>query len=446
MIGDDIYSLVAELYPICRSITGDGVRQTLRILRRHVPLEIYEVPSGTQVFDWHVPQEWNIRDAYIADPAGRRIVELRRHNLHVWSYSSPVRTKMRLAELRPRLHTLPDRPDWIPYRTSYYNAAWGFCLSQRQLESLREDEEYEVVVDSTLGPGSLTYGELYLPGRSQSEILFSAHVCHPSLANDNLSGIAVLIFLAAELARRNDRRHSLRFLFIPGTIGSITWLARNQDKVGRIRHGLVVSCVGDAGAFHYKRSRRGGETIDRVVGEVLADRGAPHEVVDFSPYGYDERQFGSPGFDLPVGLFMRGMYGRFPEYHTSADDLDFVKPAALAESLETLLGVVDRLDRERTLVNTNPNCEPQLGRRGLYGRVGGHRSPRDFELAMLWVLNQSDGRHSLGDIARRSGLSPGLISEAADTLAGAGLLRDTDPEPGESWKSHQESTSPATSH
>ena len=421
-----MHALVRQLYPICRSITGDGVRQTLRTLERHVPLEIHEVPSGTQVFDWHVPQEWNIRDAYVADSAGNRVIDFRGHNLHVWSYSSPVRTKMRLAELRPRLHALPDRPDSIPYRTSYYNAAWGFCLSQRHLDSMRDDQEYEVVVDSTLAPGSLTYGELYLPGRNKSEILLSAHVCHPSLANDNLSGIATLTFLAAELAKRQNRRHSLRFLFIPGTIGSITWLGQNQQIVKNIRHALVVSCVGDAGPFHYKRSPRGNETVDRVVAEVLAERRAPHQLLDFSPYGYDERQFASPGFDLPVGLFMRAMYGQFPQYHTSADNLDFVKPLALAESLDTLLAVVDRFDRERTYINTNPNCEPQLGRRGLYGAVGGHRSPKDLELAMLWLLNQSTGRQSLLDIARRANLPPALISEAADALAAAGLLRDTD--------------------
>lgn len=422
-VDEDMHRLIAELYPVCRSITGDGVRRTLECVRQHVPIELNEVPSGTAVFDWTVPDEWNVRDAYVANLRGERVIDFRRHNLHLVGYSVPVRAKLRLAELRPHLHSLPDRPDVIPYRTSYYKPTWGFCLAHRQLEAMADDE-YEVVVDSTLAPGHLTYGELHLPGATKDEVLFSAHCCHPSLADDNLSGIAVLTYLAAELARR-PRRHSFRFLFAPGTIGAITWLARNEAQAHRIRHGLCVSCIGDDAGFTYKRSRREDAAIDRAVAHVLAESGKAHKLIDFSPYGYDERQYNSPGFNLPVGLLMRSQYGTFREYHTSADNLDFVKPAALAESLDTLLGIVEALERNRTFVNTNPKCEPQLGRRGLYASVGGHASPKQFELAMLWVLNQSDGSNDLLRIAERAALPMAVVAEGAETLAKAGLLRET---------------------
>lgn len=420
--GQAMHDLIRRLYPICRSITGDGVRKTLRILQEQIPLETHEVPTGTPVFDWTIPNEWNIRQAYLADSSGRRIVDFASHTLHVVSYSTPVRAKMRLAELRSHLHALPDRPDAIPYRTSYYAPSWGFCLSQRQLDTL-VDDDYEVVIDSTLVPGHLTYGELLIPGKRREEILLSAHVCHPSLANDNLSGIALLTFLARHF-QANPLGHSLRVLFIPGTIGSITWLARNTEQARRIRHGMIASCVGDEGAFTYKRSRRGDAVIDRAAEQVLAESGKAHSIIEFSPYGYDERQFCSPGFDLPVGLFMRSQYGTFPQYHTSDDNLDFVTPAALGESLAFAQAILRIADRNTTYVNLNPHCEPQLGRRGLYGAVGGHASPKQFELAMLWVLNQSDGGNDLLGIARRSGLSFALVAQAADALLEHGLLRE----------------------
>jgi aminopeptidase-like protein len=288
------------------------------------------------------------------------------------------------------------------------------------------DGEYDVVIDATLAPGHLTYGELALAGESADEVLFSAHVCHPSLANDNLSGIAVLTFLAAELARRPRRRLSYRFLLAPGTIGAITWLAVNENTAARrVRHGLVLSCVGDSGGMTYKRSRRGNAAIDQTVAHVLAASGREHRILDFSPYGYDERQYNSPGLDLPVGLLMRSQYGTFPEYHTSADDLDFVRPAALAESLETCLAVVDVLERNRRYVNLNPKCEPQLGRRGLFAGVAGRASPKEFEMAMLWVLNLSDGGHDLLAIAERAKLAFGVVADAAEALAKAKLLRET---------------------
>ena len=418
-----MFDLVTELYPLCRSITGDGVRKTLEILRKRVALDVHEVPTGTSVFDWTVPKEWNVRDAYVAAADGRRVIDFKRSNLHVLGYSVPVRERMSLARLREHLFSRPDLPDAIPYRTSYYRETWGFCLSDRQLRAL-PDGEYDVVIDSTLAPGSLTYGECYLPGAEDDEVLLSCHVCHPSLCNDNLSGIAVVAALAEYLASR-PRRYSYRVLFIPGTIGSITWLARNEDRVSKIKHGLVVTGVGDRGAFTYKRSRRGDAEIDRVVAHVLRHADGPHRVIDFVPYGYDERQYCSPGFDLPVGCFMRTPHGEYAEYHTSADDLGFVTPAALEESLSACQRIVDVLEGNVRYANQNPKCEPQLGKRGLYRSLGGGLERASREMAMLWVLNLSDGRHTLLDIAERAALPFAAVRDAAAALAEQRLLKRT---------------------
>lgn len=420
--GEDMHRFIAEAYPICRSITGDGVRRTLGMLRERIPIEIFEVPSGTPVFDWTVPKEWNIRDAWIKDPTGRKVVDFQASNLHVLNYSVPVHEKLPLSELKKHLFTLPDKPDLIPYRTSYYREAWGFCLSHDQLQALPEGE-YEILIDSTLADGSLTYGELFLPGESDREVLLSTHVCHPSLCNDNLSGIAVMTWLAREMQAR-PRRYSYRFLFIPGTIGSITWLARNEERAGRIIHGLVAANLGDPGTFHYKKSRQGDAEIDRAVLAVLKASGEPFGVEDFVPFGYDERQYSSPGFNLAVGSLTRTPYGRYSQYHTSADNLDFVRPEALEGSLRTYLAVMDVLEGNRRYLNLNPKCEPQLGRRGLYRTIGGDDAGRARELALLWVLNLSDGHHALLDVAERSGMSFTAIREAADALLEVGLLRE----------------------
>ena len=418
--GRDMYDLIAELYPICRSITGEGFRSTLDTLARHLDLAVHEVPSGTRVFDWTVPREWNITDAYVETSAGERVIDFRASNLHVVSYSVPVDARMSLYQLRPHLHTLPEHPEWIPYRTSYYDDNWGFCLSQRQLDRLAEDE-YHVVIDSSLTDGYLTYGEYLVPGASAEEVLVSCHACHPSLCNDNLSGVALATWLAKALAG-SEPRYSYRFLFIPGTIGSITWLALNEATLPRVKAGLVLACVGDPGGLTYKRSRRGDTEIDRAVGHVLMTSGTDHEINEFSPYGYDERQFCSPGFDLPVGCLNRTPYARYPEYHTSADDLDFIRPDSLADSFKTCLAAFRVLEENATYLNQNPKCEPQLGRRGLYGAIGGRSDTQQFQLAMLWVLNLSDGAHSLLDIAERSELEFGLVTEATDALVRAGLL------------------------
>jgi aminopeptidase-like protein len=422
--GEELYKLVAELYPICRSITGDGVRRTLEIVDREIGgLEVSEVPTGTQVLDWTVPREWNVRDAWVANAAGERVIDFQASNLHLVSYSVPVRATMPLAGLKERLFILPDQPDLVPYRTSYYAERWGFCASRRLIDSLPEGD-YEVCVDTTLADGHLTYGERLVEGRTSDEVLVSCHVCHPSLANDNLSGIAVASRLARLLGEGPRPRYSYRFLFIPGTIGSITWLARNQDRVDRIRHGLVLSGVGDPGGFTYKRSRRGDAEIDRAVAHVLARSGRSHRVVDFSPYGYDERQFCSPGFDLPVGRLSRTEFATYPEYHTSADDLDLVSPAQLQDSLEVCREVVAVLEGNRRYRNLSPRGEPQLGRRGLYGSIGGRSDAEERQMAMLWVLNQSDGGRSLLDVAERSGLPLALLAEVAGLLEEAGLLAE----------------------
>jgi aminopeptidase-like protein len=420
--GARLFRLATELFPLGRSLTGDGVRQTLAVLARRIPLQAHEVPSGTRVFDWTVPDEWTVREAWLAAPDGRRVVDVRRSNLHLLQYSVPVRTRLSLAELQPHLHSLPEYPERVPYRTSYYTPAWGFCLAHRDREALREGQ-YEVCIDTTLAAGALTYGECFLPGESDDEVLISTHVCHPSLANDNLSGIVVATGLAEVLAARRERRYGYRFLFVPGTIGSITWLARNETRVGRIRHGLVLAGVGDPGPFTYKRSRRGAAEIDRVAAHVLAHGGWPHTLHDFSPYGYDERQYCSPGFDLPVGCLMRTPHGQYPEHHTSADDLAFVRPERLGESLEVALGIVDTLEANRVYVSQNPKCEPQLGRRGLYRSMGGVDSGAD-EMALLWLLNLADGRQSLLDVAERSGLALAALERAARALGEHGLVKE----------------------
>ncbi len=413
-----LHDLVRELYPICRSITGAGTRETMDIIDRFVRLQRTEVPTGTQVFDWEVPREWQIRDAYMANAAGERVIDFRNHNLHVVNYSSPVKARMSLEQLRPNLFSIPEHPDWIPYRTSYYRDSWGLCVAHRVLESLPQGE-YDVCIDATLEAGSLTIGEAVLPGASPDEVLVWAHVCHPSLCNDNLSAIAVACHLARELAMR-PRALTYRFVFAPTTIGAITWLALNEQRVDRIRHGLVLASLGDRGGFTYKRSRRGTADIDRVVEYVLRnEKGSAIE--DFSPYGYDERQFCSPGFNLPVGRLTRTPNGRYPEYHTSADNLEFVSEASMSASLQACLTICDTLEANHRYVNLLPKCEPRLGRRNLYSNLTG-RGPSEMEHAVLWVLNQSDGMIDLLGIAEKSGIPFQAIAQAARVLLDAELL------------------------
>ena len=422
--GKEMFQLIERLYPICRSITGDGVRETLRIIAENIGLDIHEVPSGTQVLDWQVPPEWNIRDAWIKDENGKVIVDFKDSNLHVLNYSIPVHKNLTLDELKPHLFTIPEYPSWIPYRTSYYNRNWGFCLSYDQFQGLG-DGLYEVMVDSALEPGSLTYGEYYHEGRLKEEVLFSCHVCHPSLCNDNLSGI-VIASKAAQLLSAIETKYSYRFLFIPGTIGSITWLSQNREKVKNIRHGLVLTLLGDDSPFHYKKSRTGKSEIDNIVESVLRQQTDDFKIIDFYPYGYDERQFSSPGFNLPVGRLSRKPHGEFPEYHTSADNLEFIKADRLSESLGVVLEIIDQLEKRKRYLNTSPYGEPQLGKRGLFKKIGGERESKAVEMAYLWLLNMSDGEHSIEFIRDISGLPEDVLEEAAHKLVDAGLLTDLD--------------------
>ncbi|MCB9134320.1 MAG: DUF4910 domain-containing protein [Anaerolineales bacterium] len=425
-LGETMHARMTELYPLCRSITGEGIRETLR--RLPIPLELHEVPTGTPVLDWTVPKEWNIRDAYVKNARGEKVIDFQAHSLHILNYSIPFRGVLSLEDLKPHLYTLPDYPDWIPYRTSYYAPNWGFCLRHRDLLAL-EPGDYEVVIDSTLEDGSLTYGEYYLPGETADdihptdEVLISVHSCHPSLCNDNLSGVMIATTLAQLLANV-PHRLSYRFVFVPGTIGSITWLALNEAKLPNIRHGLVLATVGDAGFLHYKRSRRGDAEIDRAVAHVLKTASAGFEIRDFSPYGYDERQYCSPGFNLPVGNLSRTPHGEFPEYHTSADNLEFVSPEYLADTLEKVLQVFEVLEGNGRYVNLSPKGEPQLGRRGLYGALGGRKDSKISEMAMLWVLNYSDGNYTLLEIAEKANLAFKYMRRAADALLAAGLLKE----------------------
>jgi aminopeptidase-like protein len=421
-VSQEMYQLISELYPICRSITGNGFRETLHWIKKHIELTQHEVPTGTQVFDWTVPKEWNIKDAYVKNSQGERIIDFNKSNLHVVNYSVPVKQKIHLEELKKHLFTLSDRPDWIPYRTSYYKESWGFCLSHKQFLEL-QDEEYEVCIDSSLEDGHLTYGEYYLKGEKPDEVLISCHACHPSLCNDNLSGIAIATFLAKYLSEIN-LSYSYRFIFIPGTIGSITWLSLNENQVHKIKHGLVLTCLGDPGKSTYKKSRRGDAEIDKAVTHVLKHSGKDSEIIDFFPYGYDERQFCSPGFNLPVGCFMRTPHNCYPEYHTSADNLDLVQTQYLADSFSKCLSVLHILENNKKYLNQNPKCEPQLGKRGLYGAIGGQTDTKMREMAMLWVLNLSNGNYTLLDIADRSGMSFDSINQAADALLKHDLLQE----------------------
>ena len=439
-IGEKMHALMVELFPICRSITGNGLRKTLTILKNHIPLEIFEVPTKTKVFGWEIPREWNINDAYIKNSKGEKIVDFKKTNLHVLNYSVPINKKISLDELKSHLHSLPEYSDIIPYRTSYYNKNWGFCIAHNQLLQLEEDE-YEVFIDSTLEDGSLSYGEYLIKGESEDEVLLSCYPCHPSMCNDNLSGVVLLTLLAKHL-KKLSLRYSYRFLFIPETIGAITWLSRNEHNVAKIKHGLVATCVGDPGISTYKKSRQGNAEIDHTVIEVLKNSGDEYKIIDFVPKGSDERQFCSPGFNLPVGSLRRTDAANFPEYHTSADNTEFVKAEYLADSFSKYFKVILKLEEnfgkfyskknkeepyeidkknDQIFLNLNPKCEPKLDKTGLYRKIGGQKY--NNALTILWVLNYSDGQHSLRDISLRSGIDFKQIKQAAKLLQAKKLLK-----------------------
>jgi aminopeptidase-like protein len=426
--GEQMLALAAELFPVHRSITGRGLRHTLERLAREIPLQVHEVPSGSKALDFTIPLEWEMRDAYVADASGQRVIDYRGSNLHVVSHSQPFRGKLSWSELDPHLHSLPDRPNWIPYRTAYFREEWGFCLAQAERERLAargSDKRYEVVIDCEHRPGALTYGECFVPGRTRADVLIHAHTCHPSLANDNLSGIVVATALAQQVARWPQRRYGYRFVFAPATIGALAWLSRNQDTAKRVHHGLVLAQLGDAAPLTYKRSQRHTASIDWAMVRALRDR-AGHRVLDFQPWGYDERQFCSPGFDLPMGRLTRSADGEYPQYHTSADNLSLLSAESLADSLQCVLQALQSLESDPIYRNTSPCGEPQLGRRGLYAGFGRSGPDPQLQRAVLWVLNQCDGRRGLLEIAERSGLADSVIQQAANILCEHGLLQASD--------------------
>ncbi|RYE64698.1 MAG: DUF4910 domain-containing protein [Oxalobacteraceae bacterium] len=424
-IGRDIHALAARLFPICRSITGEGVRETIGILGEHIDITLHRVASGSRVFDWTVPNEWVVRGGHVRDENGLTVVDFAHSNLHLMNYSTPVHASMTLAELRPYIHTLPDQPDLIPYKTAYYVDAWGFCMSHNRLLAMKEGQ-YEVFIDTEKVPGHLYYGEYLHRGASDREVLLYTHICHPSLANDNCSGLALLTVLA-ESMKLVATQYSYRFVFAPGTIGSLAWLSRNEERLGNIDHGLVLSCVGDGGGPNYKRSRRGNATVDRVAAVVRCGEERAHAAIhDFSPYGYDERQFCSPGFNLPVGLLQRSSFGTFPQYHTSADNLDFIRPEHLGSSFRMVEDMIYVLETNWRPLNLSPKGEPQLGRYGLFSTIGGHKTNSDRTMAYLWVLNLADGDHTLLDIAEAAQMPFEEIAAAAATLRNVGLVSDLD--------------------
>ncbi|HKQ80683.1 MAG TPA: DUF4910 domain-containing protein [Steroidobacteraceae bacterium] len=419
--GEGLHAFATTLYPICRSITGNGVRKTLSLIGERIPLEVTEVRSGSKVFDWEVPLEWNIDSATILSPEGRTVVDFAAHNLHIVSYSEPVEDRLALSELKKHLHTA-KHPDWIPYRTSYYRRTWGFCVRARDLATW-SDGVYEIAVRSHLGVGSLTYGECVLPGSSPEEVLLFTHVCHPSLANDNTSGMAIATELARWIASAT-RRYTYRLVFAPGTIGSLCWLKRNEHRLAKVRHGLVLGLLGDPAPLTYKRSRRGTADIDRIVEHALSTLEPQSRIIDFEPYGYDERQLCSPGFNLPVGRLTRSVNDGYPQYHSSADDLTLISPQQLDASLAACQRIVEIIEADHRYINLSPKGEPRLGKRGLYGAVGG-QSPSERESAMLWLLNQADGSQSVLDVAIKSRQPFDVLARAAKDLVDADLLRET---------------------
>ncbi len=420
-VGSEMYQWATDLFPICRSITGNGVRQTLAYLSKLMPgLTVHEVPSGTPAFDWTVPKEWNVRGAYIEDERGRRIVDFARNNLHLVGYSEPVDRWLTLEELQPHLHSLPEQPYAIPYVTSYYDGRWGFCLTQEQRDQLPPGR-YHAVVDSTLAPGSLTYGELIIPGKEEKEIFLSTYICHPSMANNELSGPVVTTALARWITSLADRRFTYRIIFIPETIGSIVYLSAHLDEMKRNTiAGFVVSCVGDDRAYSLLHSRSGDTLADRVATAVMKHHAPDHIEYSYLDRGSDERQYGSPGVDLPVVSIMRTKYNSYPEYHTSLDDLTLITPAGLQGGYDAIRKSIELLEHNHAY-KTTTLCEPQLGKRGLYPTLSTKGSAAAVR-AMMNVLAYSDGTRDLADIAQHIDLNPTEAIEIAEQLAQKGLL------------------------
>lgn len=420
-LGSEIFSLIKELYPICRSITGEGVRETLKIISKTIPIQINEIKTGTKIFDWEIPKEWNVNDAYIIDPDGRKFAEFKKLNLHLLNYSIPFNGEVEFQELKKHLFTIPEQPELIPYRTSYYNENWGFCIAHNEFKNL-SDGKYKVYIDTKLKSGVLNWGEYYIKGETEDEVLLTTHICHPSLCNDNLSGISILTHLVNTIQKKK-LKYSYRFLFIPGTVGSITWLAQNKNRLNKIKYGLVMTLLGDSHNFTYKKSRRGDSLIDNAIKLISEINGNNIKIKEFIPFGYDERQFCSPGINLPVGCLTRSSYGEFPEYHTSADNLDFINEKNLLESYNFILDLILFIETNKKYLNLFPMCEPQLGKRDIYSAISGSNN-RNKELALLWILNYSDGNNSLQDIAYKSKINIDVLEQSAKILERKGLIKE----------------------
>ncbi len=423
-LGSEMYSLMERLFPICRSLTGNGNRQTLNILKEYIPIEIKEVPSGTKVFDWEVPDEWNIKDAFIKTPDGKKVVDFKNNNLHLVGYSEPFEGKIKLDELKNHIYTLPDQPDLIPYVTSYYQRRWGFCLSENQFKTLKNGI-YEIQIDSTLEPGNLTYADLIVKGKSKKEILISTYICHPSLANNELSGPVISTFLAKYLLENNDNYYSYRFVFAPETIGTITYLSKHIEELKRnVIAGYVLACIGDSGSFSYLQSRKENTLVDRVTMHVLKHTEKEYELYDYLASGSDERQYCSPGIDLPVGSLMRTKYGKYPEYHTSGDNMDIISSDELDKSLEKLKLCIDIIENNRIYKSTVLGA-PQLGKRGLYPTISTKTLSLNV-ITMMNILSFCDGHHDLLWIAEKIGKPIMELFPIVETLFQNDLLKIID--------------------
>ncbi len=421
---NEIEKYFDRLWPINRSLTGNGNRQTLSILGEIADLEIFETPSGTPCFDWNVPPEWNVREAWVKDASGNKIIDFGLNNLHLLGYSEPFNGKLHFNELKAHLYSKPEMPHVIPYLTSYYKRRWGFCISHNQLLNLNPNAEYEVYIDSNLNEaGSMTWGEAVLPGKSEKEIFFSTYICHPSMASDVLSGMLCTAFLYRELKKNPDHHYTYRFLFIPETIGSINYLSQRHDALKKnMLAGYVLTCLGDDGAYTYKRSRMGNSIADRMAERLLKNENVDCIIENFWPGGSDERQFCSPGFNLPVGSLMRTRYEVFPQYHTSDDNKNYISFEAMEAGVNMYMKLVNLFETNPVFISTNPHCEPQLGKRGLYPTLGAQQKYPEYIDAMMWLLNLADGTHDLVSISNESGMRIELLQEIAIELENQKLI------------------------
>jgi aminopeptidase-like protein len=439
MAASEIRSYLERLFPITRSILGDGNRETLQILNEIIPLNIKEYNTGTVVYDWEIPKEWVIRDAWIKNEKGEKIVDYNTNNLHLLNYSIPQHKNLRLAELKNNLHYFIEQPEIIPYRTSYYNENWGFCVSyNRYLELFNEEETYEIYIDSELRNGSLTLADYIVKGETNNEYLFSTYFCHPSMANDNLSGILLQALLARELSNRK-LKNTYRFVFVPETIGTITYCAMNEAEMKKIKGGYVLTCLAGQGSYGYKHSFIGNHLVDRLAHQTFSEKQIDFISYPFMPQGSDERQYSSPGFRIPIGSVHKDKYHEYAYYHTSGDNLDYLSIEAMLTTLDIYLSIVDKLEKDTTFISLNPHCEPRLGKRGLYPTIGrrtmySYKEEGDKFAAyqdeldiIMWLLFYADGKHNLLDIAEKHRFHFDQLHEVLMKLSDKGLIELVNP-------------------